>query len=353
MVAVERRGLRRLQIGAAVLQLIEAERRDAAVGLHGRLDPRHPVGRGVGRQQVLQPVLDPLDRACGLPRRERHGDDVREDRLLDAEAAARIGHGPQPEPGPRHLERPRHDRMQRHRPLEVGEHVVDAFAGVVVGDQAEALDGRARVARVAHRGRDRVRGIGERRLRLAVAERALADEVAAHGLVQHRRVRAERRLGVDDGVERLVAHVDQGERVLRPVAVLGHDDGDRLAGVAHPVGGDAPVLHGLADGHDEGRGPGPRVLARDHGVDARHRLRRRRIDAEQAGVRVGRAQDGGVARAGRHRQVVDVAAAAHEEGRVLDALQRRAERVHGSLARACAAIEHGRSNAPSDHTRSR
>ena len=98
--AVERRGLRCLQVGAAVLQLIEAERRDAAVGLHRRLDLRHPVGRGVGRQQVLQPVLDPLDRARGLPRRERHGDDEREDRLLDPEAAARIRHGAQPEPRP-------------------------------------------------------------------------------------------------------------------------------------------------------------------------------------------------------------------------------------------------------------
>ena len=88
VVAVERRRLGRLQIGAAILQLVEAERRDPAVSLHRRLDPGHPVGRGVCRQQMLQPVLDPLDRARGLPRRERHRDDEREDRLLDAEAAA-------------------------------------------------------------------------------------------------------------------------------------------------------------------------------------------------------------------------------------------------------------------------
>ena len=88
VVAIERRGLGRLQIGAAILQLVEAERRDPAVGLYRCLDPGHPVGRGVCRQQMLQPVLDPLDRARGLPRRERHRDDEREDRLLDAEAAA-------------------------------------------------------------------------------------------------------------------------------------------------------------------------------------------------------------------------------------------------------------------------
>ena len=88
VVAIERRGLGRLQIGAAILQLVEAERRDPAVRVHRRLDPSHPVGRGVCRQQMFQPVLDPLDRARGLPRRERHRDDEREDRLLDAEAAA-------------------------------------------------------------------------------------------------------------------------------------------------------------------------------------------------------------------------------------------------------------------------
>ena len=88
VVAVERRGFGRLQIGAAILQLVEAERRGPAVRVHRRLDPSHPVGRGVCRQQMLQPVLDPLDRARGLPRRERHRDDERENRLLDAEAAA-------------------------------------------------------------------------------------------------------------------------------------------------------------------------------------------------------------------------------------------------------------------------
>ena len=88
VIAVERGGLGRAQVCAAVFQLVEAERRDPAVRLHRRLDPRHPVGRRVGRQQMLQPVLDPLDRARGLPRCERHGDDEGEDRLLDAEAAA-------------------------------------------------------------------------------------------------------------------------------------------------------------------------------------------------------------------------------------------------------------------------
>ena len=178
--------------------------------------------------------------------------------------------------GPGTLSAPRHHRVQRQRPLEVGEHVVGVLAGVVGCDQAQALDGGAGVARIAHRGLDPQRRRGERRLRLAVAEGALADEVAAHRLVQHRRVRPERGFRIDDGGQRLVAHLDQRERVLRPVAVLGHDDGDRLTGVAHPVQGDAPVLHGLAHADQEGRGPGARVRARDHGVDARQRQRRPR-----------------------------------------------------------------------------
>ena len=332
VVAVEARRLGCAQIGAAILQLIEAEGGDRPVVFDRGFDAGHPVGRGGRGQQVFEPVLDPLDRASGLPRSQRHGDDIGEDRLLDPEAPARIRRCPQPQPGPRHLERPRHDRVQHQRPLEVGEHVIAAVVGAVGRDQSEALDGGAGVARVAHGGRDAVGRLRERRLRVAVAERPSADHVAAIPFVEEGRLRRGGGLRIDDGGQGRVARVDQGQGVLGAVAIFGDDDRDGLAGVAHPVGGDAPVLHLPAHADQERRGPGVRVSAGDDGVDALQCGGPGRIDAEQARMGVGRAEDGGVAGAGGRREVVEIAAGAAKKRRVLQALPRFADGAHAAAA---------------------
>ena len=217
--------------------------------------------------------------------------------------------------------------MQRERALEIGDHVIAGLAGIVGRDQAEALDRRAGIARIAHGGLDPVDRARERSLGLAVAELSPADQVGPDRLVEDRCFRRQGGFRIDHGGQGLVARVDRGQGVFRAVAVVRHHDGDRLAGMANPVGGDAPVLHGLAQADQERRRPGARVLARDHGMHAFEGERPARIDAEQAGMGVGRAQDGGMTGAGRDRQVVDIAAPAREQGRVLDALQRRAGRA--------------------------
>jgi len=140
MHAVERGRLRRAQMRPAILELIEGERGDAAVGINGGLERRHAIGGRHRGAQMLQAILDPFHRPVGDTRGDRDQDDVRKDRLLDAKAAARIRRRPQPQPVARDLERPRHDRMQAERPLEIGEHVIGALARVVFGNDAVGLD---------------------------------------------------------------------------------------------------------------------------------------------------------------------------------------------------------------------
>ena len=139
----------------------------------------------------------------------------------------------------------------------------------------------------------------------------LALEVGA----DHRRRRVERRAGIDDRVKRVVVDVDQLERVARRVPVFGDDERHLLALEAHLVGGQ----HGL---HVVGqrRHPGQALLgqvgAGDDRFDLRMCLGRSHIDADDAGVRIRRAQDRQVQHA-RQRDVVDVVAAAPDESRVL------------------------------------
>ena len=127
----------------------------------------------------------------------------------------------------------------------------------------------------------------------------------------HRGRLVERTPHVYDGIEWVVVDVDELERVARRVAVLGDDERHFLALEADLVGGQ----HGL---HVVGQGGHPRqalageIGAGDHGLDLRMGLRRSRIDADDAGMRIGRAQD----RQMQHpwqRHIVDVVAAAPDE----------------------------------------
>ena len=141
--AIERGRLRRAQMCAAILKLIEGERRDPAIAIDGRLERGDAVGRRNRGAEMLQPVFDPLHRPSGRARRGGDEHDVGKDRLLDAEAAARIRRRAQPQAIAGDLQRPGHHRMQAERALEIGEDVVGVLGGVVFGDDAIGLDRRA------------------------------------------------------------------------------------------------------------------------------------------------------------------------------------------------------------------
>ena len=94
-----------------------------------------------------------------------------------------------------------------------------------------------------------------------------------------------RALGVDDRLQRLVHDHDLLGGAARLLRVLGRDDGDGLAEVAHAVDREHRLV-----GELEPVGLGARdVGVREDGVDAGHRQRLRDVDLDDAGVRVGAA----------------------------------------------------------------
>ena len=271
---------------------------------------------------MLEPILDPFDRPAGHACRECDQHDIGEDALLDPEAAAGIGRRAQPQAIARHLERARDDRVNAEGALEIGRHVIGVEAGVVFRDHAIGLDRRAGVARIIHLDREPVRCRREGAFRIAVAEGALAREVAAEARMQHRRLRRQGRTRIDDGGERPVVGLDEIERVLRHIAVACHHQCYGLADIAHPVGGDRPAFDRRLDADDEAGAYRLHFRAREHGGDAGQGPRARRIDGGDLGMGMGRAQDRGMERAGRDAEIVDEAAAPGQECCILHARER-------------------------------
>ena len=97
MHAVERRRLGRAQMGAAILHLVPLERENPAVGRNRGRECRRAIGRGNRRCQMLQTILDPLYWTPDYARRGANEDDIGEDALFDAEAAAGVWWRAQPQ----------------------------------------------------------------------------------------------------------------------------------------------------------------------------------------------------------------------------------------------------------------
>ncbi len=63
------------------------------------------------------------------------------------------------------------------------------------------------------------------------------------GLVEQDRLVGQRGVEVDHRRQRVVVHVDEFDRVLALIELLGHDDGDRVADKAHDLGGEQWPAH--------------------------------------------------------------------------------------------------------------
>ena len=154
------------------------------------------------------------------------------------------------------------------------------------------------------------------RLVLLLTEAEVVVEVG----VQDRRIRGHGVEDVEDGRQLLVLDVDQGDRGFGGVLVLGGDGRDALAGPAHLVHGD----HGhVLDGATPQPGIG-NVAAGDHGDDPRQRQRLRRVDADDASVRVRALQRPAPERAGQRH----VGGVLRRAGDLLDAV----DAAKGALA---------------------
>ena len=318
----ELRRLRGAVEGAVVGDDVDPQAGDLAV-LRADLAAHDVVAGEAGGHQVLGAVLDPLDRHAGHDRAGDRAHVARVDRHLVAEAAADVLAA-----DPDHvLGEARDVRVDRAVGVRRLVAVVDVeLAGlrVEVGDDAARLERRRVAARVDDVARDDGVGLGEGAVggRLVAGLPGRAREVVAlAGLVvaDQRRVGVERLAGVDDRRQRLVLDVDQLQRVVGRVLVGRDHERDLLALEADLVARE----HGLrvvGDRRHPRQAERLEVLGGDDRGDVGVRERPRRVDRDDARVRVRAAQDGAVHHA-RQPDVVQVGALAADEARVLLALQ--------------------------------
>ena len=145
---------------------------------------------------------------------------------------------------------------------------------------------------------------------IAVADDDVPDDVGAWVVavaVSHRRpvgverVLFERALHVDDRLERLVLDDDRLERTPRLLRVLGRDDDDRLADVAHAVDREHRLVGELEPVELRPRDVG----VRQHRVDAVEAQRGAQVDRDDPRMRV-RAAQGVAPQHPRRREIARV-----------------------------------------------
>ena len=240
-----------LAVGALVGQGMEVERQDRAVAAgadaHAHL---HLVAR-VGRGERLLARVDDLAGAPGHGGDER-GEDLHAARLLGAEAAADAG---------LHHAHPRLRDVEGagdHAPhveghLRGGGHR-EAAVGVDLGEGAEGLHHGLRVGEGMVGALEDDVGRGEGGIEVAVLGQARGDDVAHAVVPDPGAVHVVVVLRVDDArvvdglreiehrLHELVVDPDQAQRAVGGVGVLGGDDGDLVAHVAHDLVQDQAVV---------------------------------------------------------------------------------------------------------------
>ncbi len=220
--------------GAAIDDVVVADRQDAALVVEADLDIVQLVARMRRGHEMLAPLLDPAHRPAEAAREERDQEILGVGVALAAEPAADIerddAHALLGEAEGRGdlAAHPMHDLGRgpaRHRP----------GARIVGADDAAAFQRHRGIAMVVEAALQAVRRGGEHRLGVALADRERADQVGVEALVDERRAGAQRRFRVDDRRQLVEIEGHQFGGVLGLIAGLGDDDRDRFADMAHLV----------------------------------------------------------------------------------------------------------------------
>ncbi len=318
------------QIGTEIDRAVTAQRQDGAVARAGDLQLAFGIARMVGREQIFAAILDPFHRATGETRRERHEEIFRIEFAARTEAAADV----ELQHAHRQFRQVHHLRQhppigERHLGRATNDHLL--LVCVPFGEQAARLHRHGRMALDAEMLAAGIGRVLERRFGVAAHGRHGVGDIGADLLEQQHVVLA-RRVAIRHRRQRLDIDHDRFERILGNRRAVRHDDGDRLADIAHLVVGDDRLLVALelrqrllpqrnfrhvAD-----------IRRRDDSAHAGARARGLGIDGADAAVRNRAAQDDGVQDA-VEREVVDILSAAGEKAEVFETLDRAADESVG------------------------
>jgi hypothetical protein len=141
-------------------------------------------------------------------------------------------------------------------------------------------------------------------------------------MVQNRRVGSQGEKRIDDAGPNAVLDVDQIDRVLGQVTIGRDDDGHRLAHISDPPHRDGPTFHGRLYPDDETGRQRFHVVPGQYGRDAVRSPSGHRVNPDDVGMGMGRAQDRSMQRVGASPEIVDETPTSRQQSRIFDASYR-------------------------------
>ena len=295
---------------------------DSAVGVERGLDLPELVALLRAGDEMLAPVLDPLDRPGEQKRRKRDRDLLGIGDQLGAEPAAhgRRDHANAARRAPQHAGDQVAPGMRRLGRGPESEQIVDR---VVAGERAAPLD-RMPAAAMDRKARGEDAASGEGGFDIAEFHDELGEQVAVAVAMNRRRAGSQRLAAIGDDGKRLVIRLDYRRRVLGLIARVRDDHRHRLADMYDFARGEQRPVALLAVGRARQADDqamlgemGFQVVERPHRAHARCRLGRALVDPGDRGVGHGASHERGV-QGSRQVDVVDEARPSAQQRRILD-----------------------------------
>ena len=182
--------------------------------------------------------------------------------------------------------------------------------------------------RLAEFGLDHVFGVRKTARRIARGEALMRDQVRRQAVIDARPLPCKRPFQVGHRLEHLIGDLDELGGILGDIAIGGDDADHRIADEADLIDRQRRKLGRLEAldrrRHAQRRGPFREFASGHHGDNTLGHARRPRVDRDDAGMGVGRADEVRIEATG-HGNVVEIAALPGDKAIVLLAQQRRAD----------------------------